>query len=582
MWKNKLIKRRARKSLKANYLSIIILTFLLGFFGILSTEASQFISMPSGEELALGEIGSASQKDDATNTWESTNVTPGLVSYLGDFFSADDSKEEIAAATMDSFKGCGGFLYNIMYRVDQFVFSHAAAARIMLALAIVAYLAYVFLLRNILQVGYSRFLMETRTYKKTPMLRVFFLFSKGRVMHSAFTMIVRTLQLALCGIAALLLLAATLVFTYWTESLILLIIGILATGVMTWLWIARTYSLYLVPYILAENPEISRKEAFELSAEMMQNNRVHAIGYDLSFIGWGILSFITLGLLSIFYVTPQRHLGRTEIYMMLRRHAIDDNLPYSYCLDDGYLDLPPQALLEEAGIPADADITIYPLRYPHVEPKRHNWLIDHVQDMDPTRHYTLLTLVLLFFIFSVTGWLWEVMLHLIKDGVFVKRGALMGPWLPIYGAGGVMILVFLRRLANRPALLFVCTMALCSVLEYATSWVMEKATGLMYWDYSSFFMNLNGRICLEGALTFAIGGFIFVYIASPFLDNLLMRVEKKQKLAAAAILLLLFSTDVVYSHFHPNQGKGITTKAMRLSFQAQLETYHADHSQCSL
>ena len=122
-----------------------------------------------------------------------------------------------------------------------------------------------------------------------------------------------------------------------------------------------------------------------------------------------------------------------------------------------------------------------------------------------------------------------------------------------------MILIFLRRLAKRPALLFFCTMALCSILEYMTSWVMELTMGLRYWDYSSFFMNLNGRICLEGALTFAIGGFIFVYIASPFLDNLLAKIQKKQKLAAAAILLLLFSTDVVYSHFHPNEGKGISS-----------------------
>lgn len=98
---------------------------------------------------------------------------------------------------------------------------------------------------------------------------------------------------------------------------------------------------------------------------------------------------------------------------------------------------------------------------------------------------------------------------------------------------------------------------------------MEQVTGLHYWDYSSFFMNLNGRICLEGALTFAVGGFIFVYIAGPFLDNLLSKVQKKQKLAVVAILLLLFSADVLYSHFHPNEGKGITTEARQLQIYAR-------------
>lgn len=559
MWKNGQIKKRARKSLKANYLTIIMLTFLLAFFGIISSESSQFIGMPSAEEVALGQTQHTSETIEGQNNWASSNIRPGLVSYLGDYFSADDSRQEIATAALDNFKGTGGFLYNVMYRVDQFVFSHDAAARVMLILAITAYLAYAFLLRNVLHVGFYRFLMEIRTYKQTPMRRLFFLFGKGRVMHSALTMILRTLQLALCGIATLLALALTIILTMVTGSVFLLLIGLAASAIIGIFWISLSYSLYLVPYILAENPEISRKEAFRLSTDMMKENRIHAIGYDLSYIGWGILSLFTFGILSVFYVTPQRYLGRTEIYMTLRRHAIEENIPYSYLLEDEYLEHPPQTLLEEENIHPDENMILYPTAYPQLAPKRHNWLIDHIQDMDPTRHYTVLTLVLFFFIFSVIGWCWEVLLYLIKDGEFIKRGALMGPWLPIYGAGGLMILIFLRRLAKRPALLFFCTMALCSILEYMTSWVMELTMGLRYWDYSSFFMNLNGRICLEGALTFAIGGFIFVYIASPFLDNLLAKIQKKQKLAAAAILLLLFSTDVVYSHFHPNEGKGISS-----------------------
>lgn len=559
MWKNGQIKKRARKSLKANYLTIIMLTFLLAFFGIISSESSQFIGMPSTEEVALGQTQHTSETIEGQNNWASSDIRPGLVSYLGDYFSADDSRQEIATAALDNFKGTGGFLYNVMYRVDQFVFSHDTAARIMLILAIAAYLAYAFLLRNVLHVGFYRFLMETRTYKKTPMRRLFFLFGKGRVMHSALTMILRTLQLALCGIATLLALALTIILAMVTGSVFLLLIGLAVSAAVGIFWISLSYSLYLVPYILAENPEISRKEAFRLSTDMMKGNRIHAIGYDLSYIGWGILSMFTFGLLSVLYVTPQRYLGRTEIYMTLRRHAIEENIPYSYLLEDEYLEHPPQTLLEEENIHPDENMILYPTAYPQLAPKRHNWLIDHIQDMDPTRHYTVLTLVLFFFIFSVIGWCWEVLLYLIKDGEFIKRGALMGPWLPIYGAGGLMILIFLRRLAKRPALLFFCTMALCSILEYMTSWVMELTMGLRYWDYSSFFMNLNGRICLEGALTFAIGGFIFVYIASPFLDNLLAKIQKKQKLAAAAILLLLFSADVVYSHFHPNEGKGITS-----------------------
>ena len=86
MWKNKRIKQRARKSLKANYLAIIMLTFLLAFFGIISSEISQFIGMPSAEEIALGQTQHTNDKIEGVNTWESTDIRPGLVSYLGDYF----------------------------------------------------------------------------------------------------------------------------------------------------------------------------------------------------------------------------------------------------------------------------------------------------------------------------------------------------------------------------------------------------------------------------------------------------------------------------------------------------------------
>ena len=146
-------------------------------------------------------------------------------------------------------------------------------------------------------------------------------------MHSAFTLIARTLQLALCGIGTLLILALTLFLADWTSSIPLLFIGFLLTGGAAWYWVSLHYALYLVPYIVAENPEVTRKEAFQLSADMMQGNRIHAIGYDLSYIGWGLLSLSTFGLLSVFYITPERYLGRTEIYMALRQHSIEENRP---------------------------------------------------------------------------------------------------------------------------------------------------------------------------------------------------------------------------------------------------------------
>ena len=178
--------------------------------------------------------------------------------------------------------------------------------------------------------------------------------------------------------------------------------------------------------------------------------------------------------------------------------------------------------------------------------------------LNPLRDYTIWSLILMFFIFSGIGWIWEVSLHLITDGVFVNRGALHGPWLPIYGSGGILILVLLKRFRNKPMLNFFLILLVCGILEYTTSYVMEMNTGLKWWDYSGYFLNLNGRICAEGLSVFGIGGMAFVYILAPVFDNLIEKIKPIVAKILCIVLLIVFSFDAVYSHFYPNTGEGIT------------------------
>lgn len=92
-------------------------------------------------------------------------------------------------------------------------------------------------------------------------------------------------------------------------SLLLLIPGII-----------KSYSYLLVPYILAEEPDMDNKEAFRLSREMMDGNKWHAFCLDLSFIGWHILNVFTFGLLGIFYVKPYQATASAEMYIAIRDH----------------------------------------------------------------------------------------------------------------------------------------------------------------------------------------------------------------------------------------------------------------------
>ena len=82
--------------------------------------------------------------------------------------------------------------------------------------------------------------------------------------------------------------------------------------------IIKSYEYRMIPYILADNPEMDRKEVFKLSKELMTGNKWKAFVLDLSFIGWEILSVLTCGILSIFYVNPYILSTNAALYEKLR------------------------------------------------------------------------------------------------------------------------------------------------------------------------------------------------------------------------------------------------------------------------
>ena len=172
--------------------------------------------------------------------------------------------------------------------------------------------------------------------------------------------------------------------------------------------------------------------------------------------------------------------------------------------------------------------------------------------------YGFTTYILFFFTFSIMGWIWEVGLHVVQTGDFVKRGVLYGPWLPIYGTGGVLVLLLLRKTFRSPIITFFFTMVISSVMEYFTSWVLETNTGVRWWDYSGYFMNINGRICLQGAVVFGIGGCLIVYIFAPGLEMLYKKIKSNIKFAICVVLISLIVADQMYSINYPNMGEGVT------------------------
>ena len=88
--------------------------------------------------------------------------------------------------------------------------------------------------------------------------------------------------------------------------------------------IVKHYEYLMVPYIIAENPAMDYKEAFQISKQMMDGEKMEAFIMELSFLGWYLLSAVTCGLLAIFYVNPYVQASFAEMYTFNKQKAYQD------------------------------------------------------------------------------------------------------------------------------------------------------------------------------------------------------------------------------------------------------------------
>lgn len=119
-------------------------------------------------------------------------------------------------------------------------------------------------------------------------------------------------------------------------------------------------------------------------------------------------------------------------------------------------------------------------------------------------------------IYSFFGWVYESILCSVTSGAPVNRGFLNGPVCPVYGFGAlVIIFVFWADPEISVWNLFFSSMVLTCTLEYFTSWAMEKLFHARWWDYTQYRFNLNGRVCLAGALAFGSFSVALIKVVHP-------------------------------------------------------------------
>ena len=157
-------------------------------------------------------------------------------------------------------------------------------------------------------------------------------------------------------------------------------------------------------------------------------------------------------------------------------------------------------------------------------------------------------LFVFFIIYSFLGWLLEVTCKSIEQRKLINRGFLIGPWCPIYGWGCTLITLLLSKYSNDFVVLFGMSIIICSILEYFTSYIMEKLFKARWWDYSRRKFNINGRICLETMIPFGLLGTLLVYFVHPFLLSIITKISSNTLNIIALILLTLFLIDNIISY----------------------------------
>jgi uncharacterized membrane protein len=161
------------------------------------------------------------------------------------------------------------------------------------------------------------------------------------------------------------------------------------------------------------------------------------------------------------------------------------------------------------------------------------------------------TYVLYFFIYSVLGYFGEVIYCSIPAHHFVNRGFMYGPYLPIYGFGGVAIRLIGAAIpshaASNPFLVFAFSFVSASIIEYIGSFILQKGFNVKLWDYSKHFGNINGRVCLLNSTIFGFAGLLLTYVVHPLLSQGFAFLSDALVHSLSTVVIVVMSSDATAS-----------------------------------
>lgn len=160
---------------------------------------------------------------------------------------------------------------------------------------------------------------------------------------------------------------------------------------------------------------------------------------------------------------------------------------------------------------------------------------------------TLSNLFLSFVIYAFFGWICEVIYCSIISKKFVNRGVLFLPVCPIYGFGALIVTFISKPFNDYFILVFIIGIISTTLVEFLTSYLLERIFGLRLWDYSHYKFNFMGRVCLLNSLLFGLMVLAVVYGINPILISFLNNIEQSLKNILSLSFFIILFTDTIWT-----------------------------------
>ena len=158
-------------------------------------------------------------------------------------------------------------------------------------------------------------------------------------------------------------------------------------------------------------------------------------------------------------------------------------------------------------------------------------------------------LVLVMVLSAVGGWIYELIFYRLAWGIWGNRGTSLGPWIPIYGFGALLILFLCYRFKKNMLLVFTIGGLSATVLEYFTGLFLYKVLHLRLWDYNTEpwnFLNIGGYVCFRSALIFCFFALLLVYVVVPLVVLTAKKLHKNVFVISSLALGVVYAADILY------------------------------------